>query len=115
MSTVNQCTKKIPSKRAVDMISDNIHIPLNMLHIDLAGKFKNFDKMGKPNATLREFESNPGLWIFFDVESNITFYVISDCHRKNAYKGTSWEVPSNTPLSKLPAALARVLAYIDSM
>lgn len=48
--------------------------------------------LGKPLITMPEYESSPGLWIFTDKETGIEFFIWSDVHKKNAFKGTSIEV-----------------------
>lgn len=53
--------------------------------------------LGKPNVTLPGLESNPGVWIF-EHTSGVILLVFSDGHRKNCYRGTSYElvnVPDN--------------------
>ena len=51
--------------------------------------------LGKPNVTLPELESNPGVWVF-EHTSGIILLIFSDGHRKNCYRGTSYEL-ANVP------------------
>lgn len=48
--------------------------------------------LGKPNVTMRGYESNPGVWVLDDSKSGITWHIWSDGHKKNCFKGTSYEV-----------------------
>lgn len=118
-----QSKAKISCKDAVNEISNNIRIPYlamgvfdSMMETHFAwDEIIRAKKLGAPNSILRGYESNPGMWIFYDLVYNITFYVFSDVHRKNAFKGTSWEVPGGTDQTRLPAAFARLTAYVKSL
>lgn len=48
--------------------------------------------LGKPNLTVREWESNPGVWVYYDTQSTFIWMVISDGWKKKSYKGTNYEV-----------------------
>lgn len=48
-------------------------------------------KWPKPNVHMQQYEARPGVWLFTDGPTKIKFYVFSDEHRKNAFKGTSIE------------------------
>lgn len=50
---------------------------------------------GKPLVHMREFESNPGVWMFTCNDG--TLMLISDHHRKNVYRGTALEFCANDP------------------
>jgi hypothetical protein len=50
------------------------------------------DKLGKPNITMPDLESNPGVWILQDEVSGISFIIFSDLYKKNHFKGTFFEV-----------------------
>ena len=73
-------------------------------------------KLGKPSTSIPEFESNPGIWVFLDNETGIKFLIWSDCHRKNAYKGTSYEsiIPENKTID-LNKSFSRLLEYLNSL
>lgn len=51
-----------------------------------------FEDIRPPNVTMKGYESNPGIWIFDDSINNIKWLMFSDCHRKNRYRGTSYEL-----------------------
>jgi hypothetical protein len=105
MSRFVRRSSKLTQKQAMDLARDTQTFG-NFLR--LAGQFKRymevvhyrtidqqrerFLRLGKPNATLPELESNPGVWIFDDTQSPAVILVFSDCHRKNAFKGTAVEV-----------------------
>jgi hypothetical protein len=61
------------------------------IHAGASGQQLSFLKSSKPNGTMGGFEGNPGLWVFTD-KTGIRFFVFSDEHRKNAFKGTSIEL-----------------------
>lgn len=71
------------------------------------GSVANF---GKPNVRLVGYESTPGVWIFDDTETGITWMVYSDCHKKKHYKGTSYEVilPAMTTDEDLVRSLTKL-------
>lgn len=60
------------------------------VEISLSPQAPDFKKLPKPNGRTT-YESNPGIWVFND-STGITFFVFSDAHRKNAFKGTSIEM-----------------------
>lgn len=66
---------------------------------------------GKPNLICRNYESSPGLWMFDDRESEITFYVWSDGWKKHAWKGASFEFTGNK--AKLPQAYSRLINHLN--
>lgn len=75
-------------------------------------------KLGEPLVTMPDFESNPGLWMFSDIQSGITFMVWSDCHRKNAFKGTSFEVlktSDDTVVADLAGAFTRLIDFFCTL
>lgn len=49
--------------------------------------------LGKPLNHMKDYESNPGVWILDDTETGNYVMLYSDCHRKNAFKGTAVESP----------------------
>lgn len=51
--------------------------------------------MGKPLIHM-DYESNPGVWILSDSDSDLKYIIYSDVHRKNAYKGTAIEIIGST-------------------
>lgn len=71
------------------------------------GSVANF---GKPNVRLIGYESTPGVWVFDDTETGITWMIYSDCHKKNCYKGTSYEVilPAMTTDEDLMLSLTKL-------
>jgi len=46
--------------------------------------------LGKPAVTM-DLEASPGVWLL-DHSTGIRLVVFSDCHRKNPWKGTSFEI-----------------------
>ena len=57
--------------------------------------FEAVSKMGKPNVTMQGYENSPGAWVF-EHTTGIILVIFSDGHRKNCYKGTSYEL-ANIP------------------
>lgn len=52
--------------------------------------------LGKPNVNMIGYESRPGAWVFDHEPTGIILVIFSDGHRKNPYKGTSYEL-ANLP------------------
>ena len=71
-------------------------------------------RWGSPNINMMDFESAPGVWIFDDVESDIIWYIWSDLHRKNAWKGTSFEVfvPKTVSGAEMTESLKRFTSFL---
>jgi hypothetical protein len=63
--------------------------------INSAEAIRNF---GKPNVTMMDYENRPGAWVFDHEPTGIVLVVFSDGHRKDPYKGTSYEL-ANIPNS----------------
>lgn len=72
-------------------------------------------KFGKPLVHARHIESNPGIWIFSDFITGAIMIVYSDQHRKNHYKGTSYELGkiANLTDDQLKDALMRFIETIN--
>jgi len=70
--------------------------------------------LGKPNVTMRGYESNPGAWIFNDTDSQITWIMFSDGHKKNSFKGASYELilPKNISSNELGNAIRNFFNYL---
>lgn len=69
--------------------------------------------LGKPAAIIRAYESSPGLWLFDDTDTNITFLVWSDEYKKNPWKGTCYEAittPEN--VNDVGEAFERLIDYL---
>ena len=70
----------------------------------------------KPVNTMPDYESNPGVWILDDAESEAYFIIYSDCHRKNAHKGTQTCIgPRNLTDSEASSALAGLLTFLNNI
>ena len=69
---------------------------------------------GTPNINMRGYESAPGVWIFDDSSIGIIWYVWTDLHHKNPWKGSSFEiyVPEKVSGLEMLEALKR---FIDFM
>jgi hypothetical protein len=64
-----------------------------MQTLDLLGDSQKLVRgLPPPLIRLREFESTPGLWVFDDAISGITFLMWSDGWKVHPWKGTSYEV-----------------------
>jgi hypothetical protein len=71
-------------------------------------------KLGSPLVTMPDYESNPGIWIFDDEPTGITFLIWSDCHRANSYKGTSYEcITSEKNIAEIGEAFKRLIDYLS--
>lgn len=65
--------------------------------------------LGEPLVRVREFESSPGLWVFDDAQSKITFLIWSDGHKAKPWRGTSIEaICTDKQLPELVAAVNRL-------
>lgn len=66
--------------------------------------------LGEPLVKMRKYESSPGLWIFDDTETNITFLIWSDGYKKKPWKGTSYEViASDDKLNNVGLSFERLI------
>lgn len=52
--------------------------------------------LSKPNVTMMGYENRPGAWVFDHEPTGIVLVMFSDGHRKDPYKGTSYEL-ANLP------------------
>lgn len=70
---------------------------------------------GKSNIEMRRYESAPGVWIFNDHQTGIVWFVWTDLHHKNAWKGTSFEVkvPEEVTDLEMVDALRRFLLVLQ--
>ena len=75
----------------------------------------NIKKLGKPNCTMRGYDSVPGMWLFDDTLSGARFVLYSDCHRKNAFKGTSFEVIATDANENISTAFSRFVKYVEQL
>jgi hypothetical protein len=71
-------------------------------------------KWGKPNAQMNSYESAPGVWILDDSQAHITWYIWTDLHHKNAWKGTSYELVISAKLTdkEMTEALGRLIEFM---
>lgn len=92
-----------------NMYSNPIRGLSSLIHGE--GSVANF---GKPNVRMIGYESTPGVWLFDDTESGIIWMIYSDCHKKNHFKGTSYEVilPANTTDAQLVQSLTGLFKLI---
>lgn len=77
-------------------IDDRIATRLHAHFIDMLARAE-FDQnliqsLGKPSVVLHDYEAEPGLWLIDDTDTGITFLITSYEHRKNARKGTRYDV-----------------------
>jgi len=103
-----QRTKKLTRKEALQMADKAAHLLNVLMGYELTKWFdgcfkKDMDKYWifgdvlvkqiptKPLVHMPDFESNPGVWVYEDTETKVVWMIYSDCHKKNAYKGTSFE------------------------
>ncbi len=93
---------------------DSMRQVIDKIHLMPRDEHKNmFAVLGKPAVTMPTFEENPGIWVFDDEETGIRLYLISDSHRKNAFKGTAFEASTgNCETPDLKAAFDRLLDYL---
>lgn len=69
--------------------------------------------MGKPVVHMKEYESNPGVWILKDSENpDFMIIIYTDVHRKNAFKGTSIEVIGSSDEIEV---YGKLLAFVNSL
>ena len=70
-------------------------------------------KFGTPNCHMKEYESYPGAWVFYDKEADIRWLVFSDGIRKNHFKGTSYEVtiPDSLTEEQFKMAIRKFFAH----
>lgn len=69
--------------------------------------------LGKPLVHMAEYESNPGVWILEDTDSDDYVILFSDVHRTNAFKGTSIE--SSTRNDTMIAKIVDFFESFDSV
>lgn len=97
-----------------DETYNDIFYPYN--DITLYAKLRNalrLGKYGKPLLTMPDWESNPGLWLFKNPANDDTIMIWSDTHRKNAYKGTSFEVV--LPVKDINALYSKFIDMLKSL
>jgi hypothetical protein len=72
------------------------------------------EKWGKPNVNVMSYESAPGVWIFDDTELGIIWYIWTDLHHKNPWKGTAFEifVPEKVTGPEMLNALKRFTDFL---
>jgi len=80
-------------------LSHKVQKPYNFRIADLIKAFLVTDyvdgdvvsQFGKPNVTMKGYESNPGVWVFEHKQYGVQLFIFSDGHKKNCFKGTSYE------------------------
>jgi len=126
MNEIIKHSEKIKRKEAyqlaenairLDSLLMNHKIWRNFIDSELFWSSDDFiKKLGKPLATLPDFESNPGIWVFTDSLTSFTFLIYSDCYKKNYYKGTSYEFVRTSPelfnVKELAEAFQRLIEYL---
>lgn len=60
-------------------------------HFSIYG-FDKVTNLGKPNVIMQKYESRPAVWVFEDTDTGLIWCIYSDGLRKNAYKGTRYEM-----------------------
>lgn len=127
-----QRTKKLTRKEAYKLGEKSIHF-LNLLNLYglyewFRSCFKNetdqyraygdfvIKQLSKPLIHMPDYESNPGLWVYEDTDTGTTWMIYSDCHKKNAYMGTSFELifPENITVSDIKKTIANFFTHFNT-
>ncbi len=104
---------RLTDKADTDKIAAVIHASITGGHPHWLTSSMSVKGLGEPLVRVREYESSPGLWVFDDAQSKITFLIWSDGYKVKPWKGTSIEVlATGAQLAMLADAFQRLDARL---